>query len=400
MMLIFIFLIFVLNFLRAEQIPVLMWETNQELNLTSNKFSPFSVEHDFKAIISETFKKKIPIIVFLEETLNLEDLIIRNEYGSTIFPGLSILTNSLNSYFMPYVDNPVELIEEITSPVKKIDSISLYDWNTWNEAGAIIVDLNSLKSDDSRKNMLKKHDFTIFQIHSIISNKYNRVLNIFTARYSSWMIPEYSQRHYFKKLLQSEPTSAAPDSKVTPIVDDKNLLLVISGESEYSNDNGAKFSPVTLSRSDFSIKDNEMSLSLDAGSVKVVFSISLDTDGFWKINNITMGEKTVEFEEIEVPFNFSYHCSNFELSNIETKQILRIAGFQIQPFKDEQDQQQFGSAYDCVGFVTIPIASGIFVCSILFLILFCGILCVMDIETTDRFDDPNAKAFKAFVEYG
>ncbi|XP_045476245.1 V-type proton ATPase subunit S1-like [Harmonia axyridis] len=401
------FLVFFLHMQSIEQVPVLMWETNQELNSTLGKYSPLeSKAHDLRTIISRIFKRKIPIIVYLEETLSLEDLIIRNEYGSTIFPGLSSFINSFNSYFMPYAENPIETIEEIASPVKKIDSSSFHDYNNWHELATLVINLKMIKTNESRENMLKKHDFTILQMHSKFANMHTHIFSIFTARYPSWIIPEYSERHNFKKLLQSEsesesepPTGTPTETKVVPIVDDKNLLLVISGNGEYSSDNGAKFSPVTLSRSDFSIKDNDMTLSLDGGGVKVTFIIVFGSDGFWTIENITLDEKPISFDEIAVPMNFSYHCSNLVLSNEATKQILKIIGFQIQPFKDEQEQQQFGDAYDCVGFVSIPICSGIFIVSILLLILFCGIVSMMDIETADRYDDPNGKVFKAYVEY-
>ncbi|XP_044745995.1 V-type proton ATPase subunit S1-like [Coccinella septempunctata] len=391
------FLIFILHFQSIEQIPVLMWEANQELN-SSNKFSSLEFEtHDFKTILSKAAKRKIPIVVFLEDTLSLEDLIIRNEYGNTIFTALSSFVEAFNSFFMPNVENPFEVIEQITNPIKIID---LDSFNDWPQMGTLVFNLKNIKTNDSRKNMLKKHDLTIFKIQSEMLVTHNHILGIFTARYPSWIIPEYSERHNFKKLLQSEPSSESPpESKIVPIVDDKNLLLVVSGNADYSKDNGKIFSSVTLSQSDFSIKDNEISLSLDGGSVKVVFSISFGKDGFWRIDNITMDEKSVKYEEIEIPMNFSYHCSKFELYNKATKQILKIPGFQIQPFKEEQEQQQFGAAFDCVGFVTIPICSGIFVIAILLIILFCGIIAMMDIETPDRFDDPNGKVFKAFVEY-
>jgi V-type H+-transporting ATPase S1 subunit len=62
--------------------------------------------------------------------------------------------------------------------------------------------------------------------------------------------------------------------------------------------------------------------------------------------------------------------------------------FQVQPFLEER---RFGSAYDCVYFFTVPIWSGLFVCTILALILTSGLLMIMDVKTMDRFDDPKGK---------
>lgn len=52
---------------------------------------------------------------------------------------------------------------------------------------------------------------------------------------------------------------------------------------------------------------------------------------------------------------------------------------------------QFSDAYDCVGFTTIPIWSGLFVTLILSIIMTMGLTMIMDIKTMDRFDDPKGK---------
>lgn len=51
----------------------------------------------------------------------------------------------------------------------------------------------------------------------------------------------------------------------------------------------------------------------------------------------------------------------------------------------------FNDAYDCVGFTTIPIWSGLFVTFILAVIMTMGLTMIMDIKTMDRFDDPKGK---------
>ena len=53
--------------------------------------------------------------------------------------------------------------------------------------------------------------------------------------------------------------------------------------------------------------------------------------------------------------------------------------------------ESFGDAYDCVGFTSIPIWSGLFVTAILLFIITFGLTMMMDIKTMDRFDDPKGK---------
>jgi len=62
--------------------------------------------------------------------------------------------------------------------------------------------------------------------------------------------------------------------------------------------------------------------------------------------------------------------------------------FQVQPFLEEK---RFGSAHDCVYFFTAPIWSGIFVCTILSIIMAIGLVMIIDIKTMDQFDDPKGK---------
>jgi V-type H+-transporting ATPase S1 subunit len=57
----------------------------------------------------------------------------------------------------------------------------------------------------------------------------------------------------------------------------------------------------------------------------------------------------------------------------------------------------FGDAYNCELFFTPPIWSGIFVTSILALIMIWGLVMIMDIRTMDQFDDPKGKTITVNV---
>ena len=56
-----------------------------------------------------------------------------------------------------------------------------------------------------------------------------------------------------------------------------------------------------------------------------------------------------------------------------------------------KNNSKFGPSYDCVGFFSIGIWSGIFVTIILLSILSWGITMVMSVKTMDRFDDAKSK---------
>lgn len=91
--------------------------------------------------------------------------------------------------------------------------------------------------------------------------------------------------------------------------------------------------------------------------------------------------------DIYFPYNFSYHCSQ-NIIFVNDTVYLNISDMQVQI--DSKDST-FSDAYDCVGFTSIPIWTGIFVTAILASIMTWALTMIMDIRTMDRFDDPKGK---------
>lgn len=54
-------------------------------------------------------------------------------------------------------------------------------------------------------------------------------------------------------------------------------------------------------------------------------------------------------------------------------------------------KDRFESSYDCVGTMSAPIWSGLFIVILLLFITIGGVMMMMDIRTMDRFDDPKGK---------
>lgn len=127
--------------------------------------------------------------------------------------------------------------------------------------------------------------------------------------------------------------------------------------------------------------------------------------GYWYLNGINITEKgsTAEYslkvKDVYAPVGFSYHCTAGMFYGPITSQNLSLPKFQIQAFGNSQNRTQygFGDAYDCVGFTSAPIWSGLFVTFILALIMTFGLAFMMDIKTMDRFDDPKGKTITVNV---
>ncbi|EGI69110.1 PREDICTED: uncharacterized protein LOC105154940 [Acromyrmex echinatior] len=118
------------------------------------------------------------------------------------------------------------------------------------------------------------------------------------------------------------------------------------------------------------------------------FFFEVKSAGYYTLNKVTTnGVDLFTKRDISFPFGFSYHCSP-KTTFTDGTTFLSITDMQVQV--DHKDAT-FSDAYDCVGFTSIPIWTGIFVTIILGLIMIWALTMIMDIRTMDRFDDPKGK---------
>lgn len=130
----------------------------------------------------------------------------------------------------------------------------------------------------------------------------------------------------------------------------------------------------------------------DINNLMLDFSFPVKSMGYYTLDNITYdinGKNGVLLtkRDIYFPKTFSYHCSLQTIFANDTVR-LRIMDMQVQI---NHTNAMFSDAYDCVGFTSIPIWTGIFVTAILALIMIWALTMIMDIRTMDRFDDPKGK---------
>lgn len=126
------------------------------------------------------------------------------------------------------------------------------------------------------------------------------------------------------------------------------------------------------------------------GSMTLEFFFQIKSVGYYTLTKVTYKTPNVELRtkrDISFPFKFSYHCSPRTVFANGTT-YLSITEMQVQI---DPKNATFSEAYDCVGFTSIPIWTGIFVTAILGLIMVWALTMIMDIRTMDRFDDPKGK---------
>lgn len=136
--------------------------------------------------------------------------------------------------------------------------------------------------------------------------------------------------------------------------------------------------------------------------LRLRFNFTLSAYKYWALTAVEVEYKDIKNslplvgDEPIAPEGFSYRCSSKSLIFRSEQDNLTIVDYQVQPWLNGADS--FSDAYHCVGFVTVPILSGLFVSSILIGLLFLGILALMDIKTPNKFETSRSKQLTFTVQ--
>lgn len=361
----------------------------------------------FKEILSQKSSRDPYIVVFAEETLSPEDFI---ETGVVRpFQHLAKLADKVS--YLPLVERPVELVKGI--PFREVAEVSIktiLDKDTLPPQRVLIVNLNDAKEDEDRTDMLKRHDEAIVSIYKKIAATNDKILAMYTAYHSSWVIPELTITRQSRSLMakgdEEEPKKVQKkEEKNKAVKADPQYLKVDNLMIYFTNDPVPSYvpsggEPIELTGLELESPGNEskeVTLKSATGvSIKLMFDIG---NGYWQLTEVELTHegKTIVLQRLRsyVPKTFSFHCVNARFADLpeaknEAPNVLTLSGLQMQ-FFDGPHKDAFGDSYDCVGFTTTPIWSGLFVTFIMVLILTAGLIAMMDIKTMDRFDDPKGK---------
>lgn len=157
---------------------------------------------------------------------------------------------------------------------------------------------------------------------------------------------------------------------------------------EFSNSN------VETDSKNYNLTINFLDGKKEKISLKAQFN---NANGYFRFNGFEYNRADVNDEKIFLkskddivfPYNFSYHCQKINFFNYEHKEndiLLKLTNFQVQ-----MDTENFDAVYDCIGFISISIWTGLFVMMILAIIIIWGLIMIIDIRTMDHFDDPKGK---------
>ncbi|XP_011135501.1 uncharacterized protein LOC105180874 [Harpegnathos saltator] len=334
-------------------VPVIIWCLNNQsdivnstqLNAISNPLQKLSLE-DFERTLFQ-----------LDKIIDL--LIVTNEFCIEDFKNIKILSNVTNGskmHYLPCVDTPYSVFRK-TFNYKQMKTLE--DINDNHELNMVFKDIDSstyiaITGKECRYSQNERIKREVFADNSTdFRIKTDRVLL-------------YSSAALSFKVGNSENAISLPSSGATA--------------STHTDTNGT----LTLT-----IKFSDIE---EIGRLTLEFFFSVKSMGYYMLKKVHYEtSSTSDFLETKLdiyfPYNFSYHCSQ-NVVFINDMVYLNITNIQVQI--DSKDAT-FNDAYDCVGFTSIPIWTGIFVTAILASIMTWALIMIMDIRTMDRFDDPKGK---------
>lgn len=378
----------------STEVPVFLWGDLPKTSLKSNPLSTISAS-EFDSILKEELANDPFTVIFIEENLSVEDFSRRDLElgGDTSYPYLH--ANLGDSYYLPSVEDPLRVLNKLADP-ERVNHVKLTENGLSADIDSdngrfLFINLNDARDGESRASLLRRHNDFLENMITKLQERYNTVIAVYTARYPSWTVPESHSRvrrqvqqsngndHIFDGLRLYVEAIQVSDSRGF-----KNLTTLTASSTAYSN--------VTLMSTTLSFANENISIALNFES----------KSGYWLLDSVTLepGNYNLVYgdgftSEVYALSNFSYRCAEnitFRAVN-DTKLGVSFVNLKVQPFFAtlNASQLEFGDSFNCSGFFSAPIWSGLFVVFIMLLITFYGIMNMMDIRTMDRFDDPKGK---------
>ncbi|XP_046490257.1 V-type proton ATPase subunit S1 [Neodiprion pinetum] len=301
-----------------------------------------------------------PMVVFEQENFCVED-ITRNKHQLS---GLGLCD------YLSAVEAPLSSLEDLdgynVSREEKPETIE--------DGQAVIVSISELSTVPELYRNLVANNPNLIAILTGVSCSYNRLertRRAVTARNDTDAILFYADR-----ILFYSPSG----------------IYAKTGSNDYS----LLGTPSNTSTVENGTTQIRLDMVFDTVTLRIQFTKKWA--GYWYFEHViyendTATETLTSDSAIYFPTGFSYHCSLKSVFYSNTTYV-NITDIQVQidpTLSNNNSTVVFSDGYDCVGFTTIPIWSGIFVTAIMALIMIWGLTMILDIRTMDRFDDPKGK---------
>ncbi|CAH2062294.1 unnamed protein product, partial [Iphiclides podalirius] len=372
----------------ASQVPVFLWGDLAKTTSESNPLAAVNAE-EFANTLHQKLQGDLFTVIFMEETLSVEDFSRKTADGESPFPYLR--ANIDDSLYLPAVENALDVLNKLADP-DKVDHVKLNEnglsAEIEPESGKFLfINLKDAHEGESRADLLRRHNDFMEDMYTKLHNRYGKVVAIYTAHFPSWTIPESHLR-----VRRQAASGNSFDYKMNGLRLYLNRLLVSEGNKTTWLDN--------LESSTTQFDDAMMSTTMNFGADNLQLNF-VENNGYWSFGTVILtraGVNETLYPEVEVYSikGWSYRCAEnvtFSTVNETVPYAVTFIDMKVQPYFRSTNESElvFGESLNCVGFFSVPIWSGLFVVFVLLAITFYGIMMMLDIRTMDRFDDPKGK---------
>ncbi|CAK1553819.1 unnamed protein product [Leptosia nina] len=370
-------------------VPVLLWGDLAGPSVKSNPLGEVT-QAEFEDILKNELKDDQFTVVFVDESLSVEDFSRKNSAGETSFPYLQ--SNIRSALYLPAVENVLDVLHKY-SDANNADHVTLTENGLSAEIKKdnvkfLFISLKDAREGESRAEMLRRHNDFMETMINKLGEQYDKVAAVYTGEFPSWTVPE----------SHSRVRRAAAEIYSTAL----NGLRFYAKNIIVSNRAG-QYNLTGLAGGATNFNESVMQATLNFSNVSLVLNFESKM-GYWFLDSVTynppspaVSEDLAGVSEVYALLGFSYRCgqnATFTKANDTEQTVLTFQDLKVQPFFREtnsSDTPPFGDSFNCVGFFSVPIWSGLLVTFVMLAITFYGIMMMMDIRTMDRFDDPKGK---------
>lgn len=358
----------------SSDVPVFVWGKPSVTYVPA--LSQYTTS-EFAALLESQTDAGTFTVVFAEERLSTEDFSQCKLKTQTCFRNLAKVERKS---YLPSVQEPMAAFggdfEDIQSVQMGSDG-SLSEKITPKAGSVVIVNLSG---DD-----FASHDALIDGLYNRLRAEFPNLLAVYTGKTPSFRYSALIRR----TRRQTEPT-------VNDILKIENTFMMYYEKFE-AGPVGGPLTAITFStatKEAANSTDNTLQVNLNGPSAELKINFALG-QGNWQITGITYDN--VQYflrHRVDINQHFSYRCNDLRYYTPDMKNEIVLTEVQLQPYwyvEGEATFDKFGDAWNCVGFTTPGILTGLFLVFIFIFIGSYGITWMMDIRTMDRFDDPKGK---------
>lgn len=401
--------------------PVFVW-TSRDLHIDTPFLGETLNNNDFQDRVADKIFKALPgtnVALFVQPRLSFPDLLSYGSNDGVLANLRRFVTSDFHAVTIDRVSDPVSAFKGLVDDrVRLVEVSSLenidekLDHSDPNFVNVFKIVLPDVTPDNSEENM-RSNDALIGDV----MRKLQRVNHPFVGIYTGEAADEEPSVHSLHKRAVAAGADDLNNLWDSPCIKVyfKSLEVKVFKSKNEEGTIPLKTKPTVTSTCDAS-PNNITAVYTEADGNKVTISLAVKSYGKpargWELSSAkiqtqgkfptgdfkTEDELLIKKVDAWASPGFSFHCSApkiFQAKEGDDKAHARleVKEMQIQGLMKTKagETKPFGSAFDCVGFFSMPIFIGLLTTLLLIFFTTFAVVAMASIQTPERFDDPKGE---------